>query len=42
MDDLKLCINLIHHALLNKGKFGFTVPNFNKRKNYKGDPEKLY
>ncbi len=42
IDDLKLCLTLIHHALHNKGKFGFTVPNFNKRKNYKGDPEKLY
>jgi SAM-dependent methyltransferase len=42
IDDLKLCLALIYNSLRKKGKFGFTVPNFNKRKNYKGDPEKLY
>jgi SAM-dependent methyltransferase len=42
IDDLKLCLTLIHHSLRKKGKFGFSVPNFNKRKNYQGDPEKLY
>jgi len=42
IDDLKLCLQLIHKALKANGKFGFTVPNFNKRKNYANDPEKLY
>jgi SAM-dependent methyltransferase len=42
IDDLKLCLTLIYNSLRKKGKFGFTVPNFHKRKNYEGDPEKLY
>lgn len=42
IDDLKLCFSLVQNALRSKGKFGFTVPNFNKRQNFKGDFDKLY
>ncbi len=43
IDNLKLCLDLIYGSLKQNGRFGFTVPNFNKRNNYKGgDPEKLY
>jgi SAM-dependent methyltransferase len=42
IDNLKSCLTLIYNSLHKKGKFGFTVPNLNKRKNYKGDPGKLY
>ena len=42
IDNLKLCLTLVYKALSGKGKFGFTVPNFNKRKNYKNAHESLY
>jgi 2-polyprenyl-3-methyl-5-hydroxy-6-metoxy-1,4-benzoquinol methylase len=34
IDNLKLCLGLVHGALQENGRFGFTVPNYNKRLNY--------
>jgi SAM-dependent methyltransferase len=42
IDDLKLCLDLINSSLKEKGEFGFTVPNFDKRKNDKNLSEELY
>jgi SAM-dependent methyltransferase len=42
IDDLKSCLTLIRSALHYKGRFAFTVPNFNKRENYKNGNENLH
>lgn len=43
IDALKFCMAVIHESLKPSGYLGFTVPNYNKRNNYRNDdPFKLY
>lgn len=42
IQDLKKCIELISNRLKPGGKFIFSVPNFNKRNNYKNRKDSIY
>ncbi len=42
LDNLADCIKLIHAALKPGGRFGFTVPNYDKRLNYAERGDKIY
>ncbi|MBC7589051.1 MAG: class I SAM-dependent methyltransferase [Chitinophagaceae bacterium] len=42
IDNLKNCLALIFDALKANGRFGFTVPNYDKRLNYANRGDKIY
>lgn len=42
LQDLNLFFTIITEKLNNKGYLGFTVPNYEKRKNYKNPGDKIY